>query len=342
MNDQFRNWLETTGARHGFTAPASSSADASWEALDAEAHSLFERARRLVDELRIAVTAGALDDYIARVNTFRGRLRDPANEHDAQEMRRVITDLHEVIADFESRLREVERATERTIEDVAAGRAARATPPQGSATGSGQGPQPSGRPDASFADLNRQAQRLFRRAAATLEAMRLGLPDGERRSLAARLNVFNGRIRDPALRGNAQEMRRIVTELYAAAQDLERRQRELERAPEEIAREILAGGRLSPDSTEDDPGGNASSRPDATFAELNAEGRRLYDRLAELFGRLSPRLPERERNEMAARINTISGRVEDRANQGDAREMRRIIAAQRALIQDVNARLRES
>lgn len=333
MDDDLREWVAEIGSKHGFTPPAqerppSSDPRASFEALDGEAHELYARAGRMIDALRSIVPAGEYRDLINRINSFHGRLRDPANAGNAQELRRVITDLRELVSDLEARMRE----------GGAAGRG-------GGATGPTPG-QPSDRADASFEDLERQARALFGRANALLEETRLGISTAEYRELSMRINTFNGRVHDPALRGDVQEMRRIVSDLYATLQDLERRSRELERATDGTIGELAAGrfGRPDPprpDGPGRDPGQAPSVDPDASFEALDAEAHELHERATNMLDRIAQRLPERERRDHRDRLNTIYGRLRDENNQGDARELRRVITDLRALVQDLRSRTRE-
>jgi len=352
MPEDLRSWIHQTGDRHGFGSPGgaaaaegtgpgssvpsaapdapSSDPDSQASALDEEARQLHGRASELVTELQTAVDRAEHVDYLNRLNTFFGRLRDPANEGNAAELRRVVTDLRELIADVEARLREVDGDTDTMIGDLAAGRPGAQPGPETPATPASLDTASSDE-GATYEELATEGRQVFQRIRRTLEPLTGTLTENERRQWVARLNTFNGRVNAPA--GDAQEMRRVVTDLYAALQDLERRARELQRNPESAQ---AAGG-------EDvgDPAATASSDPDADFRSLVAEARDVYQQAAALYEELLPLVDESEHTDLRDRLNSFNGRVRSQANARNAQEMRRVITDLHAVVDDWQSRQRE-
>lgn len=348
MPEDLRTWVHQTGDRHGFgadpggsadgaaapsSAPDAPSSDPDSEASDLleEARELHARASEVVTRLQTAVDRAEYVDYLNRTNTFYGRICDPANEGDAAELRRVITDLRELIADAEARLREVDGDTDSMIGDLAAGRTD-AAPDSGEAPAAPASLDTASSDEgASYEELVAEGREVFQRIRRTLEPITGTLSENERRQWVARLNTFNGRVRNPS--GDVQEMRRVLTDLYAALQDLERRTRELERNPEsarEAGREEVG-----------DPAATASSDPGSDFASLVAEAREVYQSAAALYEQLLPLVDEREHTDLRDRLNSFNGRVRSQANARDAREMRRVITDLRAVVDDWESRQRE-
>ncbi len=312
--------------------PASATADASAEALEAECDRLLERARRAVDELQTGVRRGEQVDLQDRLAALEGERADAAGRGDAGETRRVITDLRELLADAQARAREIDRDTDDTIGALAEGRFEAG--PAADEGSSRPGARPSAGAEAGFEELQGEAQELFERAQATLEGLRGRLTDAEWREHASRLNTISGRVNAPANRSSAPEMRRVAADLYAALSDLERRAREVARSPAPVA-----GGGAEGEG--EDARGHASARADAGFEALDGEARGLHRQAGELFERLAERVDDAERRDLRERINAFNGRIRTLASGGDAEEMRRVITDLRALLEDFRARLRE-
>lgn len=201
-----------SGARPG--ARPSAGADAGFEALQGEAQELFERARTTLEGLRGRLADAEWREHAARLNTVSGRVNAPANRSSAPEMRRVALDLYAALSDLERRAREVARSS--------------APVAGGGAEGEGEDARghASARADAGFEALDGEARGLHRQAGELYERLAERVDEAERRDLRERINAFNGRIRAPANRGDAEEMRRVITDLRALLEDFRARLRE--------------------------------------------------------------------------------------------------------------------
>lgn len=324
----------------------SSRGDATFDELNEEARPLYRRATSLLEELGDAVERPELVDFRDRLNSHYGRLESPANAGDRQEVRRVITDLRELISDMEARQREVREHPD-SVDAI----------DRADFQDSGPRTAPSSRENTSFEQMQRQAQQLHQRAT---ELLHLELfpyvDDAERRELTDRLNVANGRINDPELRGDIREMRRVNTDLLAAIQDFERRARELGRemdAQFDPTINDLAEGQASDQHEPAAEHGDATAETDvrreqppstdplANEPQLRAEAEELHARASDLYEELRGRIADAEHQDLQFRLNSVAGRLRDPAGRGSAEETRRVIADLRAFIQDQESRLRE-
>lgn len=309
--------------------PASSQTDSDAAELEAEATRLHERASAAVDGLMTAVDHNEHVDFQNRLNSIETRRTGAAG--DAQELRRVIADLRELLDDAGARSREVDRDTDEMVGEQAAGTAGPEADRDRRAADSAE--QASGNADADVEALKAEGQRLFARARELVEEMDANLGTAEAREMASRLNTFNGRLNAPTLQGDPEEAQRIVTDLYATVQDFERRARELERSPD-------SANRGPNDQPGGDPRQNASARTDSDFAALDREAHELHGQANTIYDSLAGRLDESEHRDLRNRINAFAGEIGDPANRGNAEEMRRVNTDLRAIIDDMRARER--
>ncbi len=204
---------------------ASDRGDASFEELEAQARELYGQAVQELREVETGLSDNDRRAHIARLNGFNGRIRAPQTRGNVQEMRRIVSDLQATISDFQRSARDVDRATDRTVERLADGdfRGER----QEEATDRDTTGIASAREDASFQELQEEAQELHDRATRVFEELRGRLDASERTQWRDRLNTTYGRVRDPRNQGDPAELRRVIADLRAANQDLVSRRQEL-------------------------------------------------------------------------------------------------------------------